>query len=115
MDWLELARILAPAAVAFTGLGIAALRVLDRHLHRRAVSSATPEQLAALAQMPQPSPLLRRGGPALVLFAVGGTLASWLPYPRDAHVARSMPPRGDFLPDQRPRGLPLREADHVQD
>lgn len=114
MDWLELARILSPAAVALAGLGIALLRVLDRHLHRRALAVATPEQIEVLKQMPQPSPLLRLGGPTLVLMALGGVLAGWIKLPGPERLARRGSV-GDFAPDLRPGGLPMKGSDDVQD
>ena len=114
MDWLELARILSPAAVALAGLGIALLRVLDRHLHRRALAVATPEEIEVLKQMPQPSPLLRLGGPTLVLMALGGVLAGWIKLPGPERMANRATV-GDFQPDHRPHGLPTKEASHVQD
>lgn len=114
MDWLEFARVISPAAVAMAGLGIALLRVIDRQLHRRAIAAATPEKLDVLKQIPQPTPLLRLGGPTLVLMALGGVLAGWVAMSGGARFANRAQSLGDFGADHRPMGLPIQEFTDVQ-
>ena len=126
-NWLELARILSPAFVALAGTIYAALKTYDRHLHRKALLVATPEQREALEKMPVPSPLLDRGGALLLLFAVGLTLAALprLAEDRAEHALRQrlqyakrrncaecseVPGIGDFRADSRPAGLPVYEV-----
>ena len=126
-NWLELARILSPAFVALAGTVYAALKTYDRHLHRKAILAATPEQREALEKMPVPSPLLDRGAGMLLLLAVGLTLAALprLAEDRAEHALRQrlqyakrwvcsdcqeVPAIGDFRVDSRADGLPVYEV-----
>ena len=114
-DWAAIASIAGAVLMCL-------LRTYDRWAHRRAIMSATPDQRAALEKMPVPTPLLDRGGPALLLLATGTALALW-PRLQEYQVARSLNRAsrrwacaecqvdsgkiGDFQADLRPDGLPV--------
>lgn len=123
-NWLEFARALSPIFVAIVGALCVALKTYDRHLHRKTLLAATPEQREALEKMPVPSPLLDRGGALLLLLAAGLTLAALprLVEDRAEHALRQrlqyakrwscfdcqeLPPIGDFRTDGRGPGLPV--------
>ncbi|TXH11818.1 MAG: hypothetical protein E6R03_13935 [Hyphomicrobiaceae bacterium] len=113
-DWAAIASITGAVLMCL-------LRTYDRWAHRRAIMSATPDQRAALEKMPVPSPLLDRGGPALLLLALGTALALW-PRLQEYRVERILERAGaarwaysgcqpgsigDFNADLRPDGLPV--------
>lgn len=79
MDWTPVIPVIG--AVILGGFRLAAYLI-----RLNAIMRATPEQLAALNKI-EPPVFLRRGGPALVLLAVGGALTAW-PLIKERQLAR---------------------------
>lgn len=71
-DWTS---VLTAGIPAMCGLGLGVLRLVAYWLRLRAELQATPEQLAAIERIEQPSFLINRGGPAISMVAAGGALA----------------------------------------
>lgn len=92
---------------------LGAFRLAAYYLRIRAIMTATPEQRAALDKI-EPPTFLRSSGPALALLTWGGIMAGRAHLASPERFAKKAPV-GDFQADLRHRGLPLREADHVQD